>query len=161
MFKLESNLYFQIVNKGLFKIEDGNPLLVSDHALFATNLIANLYTYKKQILVQTETEGIYTLEEGPQLWPSNSTSLNNFNVYASLQKIDGGIVLGTISQGVIFLTPEGQITNQISQQDGLSNNTVLSVFEDKDTNVWLGLDNGIDCVNINSSIRVLTMIKEF
>lgn len=154
MFKLESNLYFQIVNKGLFKIEDGNPLLVSDHALFATNLITNLYTYKKQILVQTETEGIYTLEEGPQLWPSNSTSLNNFNVYASLQKTDGGIVLGTISQGVIFLTPEGQITNQISQQDGLSNNTVLSVFEDKDTNVWLGLDNGIDCVNINSSIRV-------
>ena len=154
MFKLESDLYFQIVNKGLFKIEDGNPLLVSDHFYFTTNRITNLYTYKNQILVQTETEGIYTLEKAPQMWPSNSTSLNTFNVYASLQKIDGGIVLGTISQGVIFLTPEGRITNQISQQEGLANNTVLSVFEDKDSNIWLGLDNGIDCVNINSPISV-------
>jgi DNA-binding CsgD family transcriptional regulator len=154
MFKLESDLYFQIVNKGLFKIEDGNPLLVSNHDFFTTNLITNLYTYKNQILVQTETEGIYTLEEVPQLWPSNSTSLNTFNVYASLQKTDGGIVLGTISQGVIFLTSEGRIINQITQQESLSNNTVLSVFEDKDQNIWLGLDNGIDCVNVNSSIRV-------
>jgi len=154
MFKLESDLYFQIVNKGLFKIEDGTPSLVSNHDFFTTNLITNLYTYKNQILVQTETEGIYTLEEAPQLWPSNSTRLNTFNVYASLQKTDGGLVLGTISQGAIFLTPEGRIINQISQQESLTNNTVLSVFEDIDRNVWLGLDNGIDCVNINSSISV-------
>ena len=32
----------------------------------------------------------------------------------------------------------------------ISNNTILSVFEDKSQNIWLGLDNGIDCVNANS-----------
>src|SRR5665647_1709183 len=40
-------------------------------------------------------------------------------------------------------------------EKGLQNNTVLKVFADKSGDLWLGLDNGIDYININSPITFL------
>ena len=41
----------------------------------------------------------------------------------------------------------------IDQNKGLSNNTALSLFEDLDKNLWIGLDNGINCINLQSPVR--------
>ncbi|MBZ9787252.1 Y Y Y domain-containing protein [Psychroflexus sp. CAK57W] len=154
IYKVGGDLYFQIVDKGLFKLEEGEPALVSDHDVFKNNAIINLYTYPTDVLVQTDTKGIYTLEKEPKKWPSSSNEIDDFTVYTSLQSKNDGIVLGTISEGVVFLNPNGTIQKQITEKETLFNNTVLSVFEDKDANVWLGLDNGINCVNVNSPISV-------
>jgi ligand-binding sensor domain-containing protein len=35
----------------------------------------------------------------------------------------------------------------------LSNNTALSLYEDVDKNLWVGLDNGINCINLQSPIQ--------
>lgn len=154
MYKLGSDLYFQIINKGIFKIEDGKAVLVSDHPKFQSNIVNNLYQYSSTILVQTDREGIFTLEASPQKWPSDSSEIDELTVYTSLQTKDGKIILGTISQGVVMLGKDGAILNQITQEETLFNNTILSVFEDDDANIWLGLDNGINCVNVNSPITV-------
>lgn len=154
MYKLGSDLFFQIINQGLFKIEDGKANLVSDHINFRDNLITNLYKKNSQILVQTDTKGIFTLEDTPNQWPQDANDIDNFTVYTSLQTKNGNIVLGTISQGVVFLNTDGTVQKQITQRETLLNNTVLSVFEDDDANIWLGLDNGINCVNMNSPITI-------
>lgn len=154
MYKLGSDLYFQIINKGLFKLKDGKAVLVSDHELFQNQIIINIYERNAQILIQTDTKGIYSLEDNPVQWPNSSSEINQFTVYTSLQTNDGSIVLGTISEGVVFVNADGKIQQKISQKETLNNNTVLSVFEDKDDNIWLGLDNGINCININSPVSV-------
>jgi hypothetical protein len=41
----------------------------------------------------------------------------------------------------------------ISQNRGLSNNTALCLFEDADRNLLGGLDNGINCINLQSPIH--------
>jgi ligand-binding sensor domain-containing protein len=51
------------------------------------------------------------------------------------------------------LTKEGKVKYHITQRKGLSNNTVLSIYEDIDNNLWLGLDNGINCINLKSPIK--------
>jgi DNA-binding CsgD family transcriptional regulator len=38
----------------------------------------------------------------------------------------------------------------LTNRDGLQNNNVLYVFADRAGNAWLGLNNGIDCVNMQS-----------
>lgn len=154
MYKLGNDLYFQIINKGLFKLVDGAPVLVSDDPLFQSNLIINLYVLSNRVLVQTDTQGIYELSTSLKPWPAASQNLDDFTVYNSLQSRNGGLVLGTISQGVVFVSPEGRIENQISQEQTLQNNTVLSLFEDVDANIWAGLDNGVNCINVNSPISV-------
>jgi ligand-binding sensor domain-containing protein len=58
---------------------------------------------------------------------------------------------GTVSNGFI-LTSKGKVKYHISKKR-LSNNTVLSLFEDADKNLWVGLDNGINCINLQSPIK--------
>jgi DNA-binding CsgD family transcriptional regulator len=66
---------------------------------------------------------------------------------------DGSYALGTISNGIFILNKEGKIKYHIYQNKGLSNNTVLSLFEDADKNLWVGLDNGINCINLQSPVQ--------
>jgi hypothetical protein len=47
---------------------------------------------------------------------------------------------------------QGNILRHINQRQGLQNNTVLSLFEDKTHNVWVGLDKGIDLLMLSSPL---------
>ncbi|THH36538.1 helix-turn-helix and ligand-binding sensor domain-containing protein [Neolewinella litorea] len=40
--------------------------------------------------------------------------------------------------------------------NGLTNNTVLSLFQDAQSNIWIGSDNGLNCINLPSPIRKFT-----
>jgi ligand-binding sensor domain-containing protein len=44
--------------------------------------------------------------------------------------------------------------NKIDKSNGLINNTVLSLYQDFENNIWLGLDNGISVININSPFKI-------
>jgi ligand-binding sensor domain-containing protein len=72
------------------------------------------------------------------------------SVYSSDQLSDGSYVIGTVSN--FYFDPKGKVKYHISKQR-LSNNTVLSLFEDADKNLWVGLDNGINCINLQSPIK--------
>jgi DNA-binding CsgD family transcriptional regulator len=57
---------------------------------------------------------------------------------------------------LIYLNEKGDLLYHIDQNKGLFNNTVLSLFEDVDNNIWLGLDNGISYINTKSPFREYT-----
>lgn len=59
---------------------------------------------------------------------------------------------GTILNGVVILDTAGNIVQHINKFSGLQNNTVLSLYLDNEQNLWAGLDNGIDCIEINSPL---------
>ena len=44
-------------------------------------------------------------------------------------------------------------------ENGLSNNTVLSVYEDQQNNLWLGLDIGISFINLSTQFTVYNDTK--
>ena len=98
------------------------------------------------MLLQTERAGVFQLKEKtitPYLFESDSELRQN-SVFCAKMLSDGGFALGTISNGIYILNRSGKIRYHITQNSGLSNNTVLSINEDDDNNLWLGLDNGID-----------------
>ena len=66
---------------------------------------------------------------------------------------DGSLALGSVSNGIFILNSNGKIKYHITQNKGLSNNTALSLYEDKDKNLWVALDNGINCINLQSAVR--------
>ena len=63
---------------------------------------------------------------------------------------DDLLVLGTVRHGVQLIDLKNNRTENISTQNGLQNNTVLSAAFDRDGNLWLGLNNGIDFVQMNA-----------
>ena len=156
IFKVNKTIYFQKLNDGIYKIENGKELKVSDHEILKNNIVVNIFNFENKILLETQEKGFYQLENNRlSKWniPANDV-LDDVSVYSSIQLKDGSYVLGTISHGIIELTADGEIKYKINQINGLSNNTILSLFEDSDNNIWLGSDNGINCVNIKSPFNI-------
>jgi ligand-binding sensor domain-containing protein/DNA-binding CsgD family transcriptional regulator len=154
-YKVENSVFFQAIGEGLFEIVNSKSVLVSDDPRIQNNRIVEIFKDKEGFLLQTERSGIFKLENR-QLTKFHFVSEAEIekNTIFSAQKLsNGGFALGTISNGVYILDSNGKIQSHITQSTGLSNNTILSIKEDSDQNLWLGLDNGIDCVNLQSPIK--------
>lgn len=157
-FKTHNSIYYQTVNEGLFEIENGKSILVSDNPLLITNKIVGLLSDNDGLIVQTQFNGFYRYNNGALTkWATEADeALAQSSVYSTQLLSDGGFALGCVSNGVFILSGEGKIRYHLTQSKGLSNNTALSLFEDIDKNLWIGLDNGVNCVNLQSPVKSFT-----
>jgi len=157
-FSQKNAIYFQTMKEGLFEIESGEAKLVSDHPILKKFTIANVFTTDEGLLLQTQLDGIYKLVGNSltRIVTDIDSELKSDFVYSSQRLKDGSFALGTVSNGVFILTDKGKLRYHLSQRKGLSNNTALSLFEDRDQNLWIGLDNGINCINVQSPVHSFT-----
>ncbi len=161
--KVGNIIYFQELGKGVFMIENGQPKLVSNDFLLSENKIVQFFLKDNKLFFLTQKEGFFYLENKSILkWKISADQiLENKTVYSAKVLKNGNIVLGTISDGFIKLFQNGDIYYQITQGLGLSNNTILSIFEDVDDNIWLGLDNGINTINLKSPFKSFVKKENF
>ena len=150
--KVNDMIYFQEDKKGVFKIENGTPTLISDAPVFKENIIVDFFEKENALLVLTQKKGFYLLNDKKVTkWKLPSSILENKTIYSAIKLKNNTFLLGSISNGVINLNQNGSVKYQVNKSSGLSNNTILSAYEDKNNNIWLGLDNGINCIN-NASV---------
>jgi DNA-binding CsgD family transcriptional regulator len=156
MYKVENSIYFQRLNNGIYKIENGEDVLVTNNSIIKNSIVINVFSKDNSLLIQTRDKGFYLLKDNKLTKWNISTNdlLSKVSVYNSIELKDGSFVLGTISNGLIYLNNNGDLQFQITKAKGLLNNTVLSLFEDVDTNIWLGLDNGVSNINLNSPVKI-------
>ncbi|MFM7018074.1 triple tyrosine motif-containing protein [Flavobacterium sp.] len=154
-FKTDNAIYFQVINEGLFEIENGQSKLVSNDVALKNYKIVNVFQDGNGLIIHTQTNGFYRLNENIVSGYSiaANSELSGTSIYSSCQLNNGNFAIGTISDGIYIVSRFGKIDYHISQTNGLSNNTVLSLFEDQDKNLWIGLDNGINCINLQSPIK--------
>lgn len=153
-FKTSKKIFYQ-TNEGLFEIEGGKSKLYLNDAIFKDNQIVNIIETNDGLLFVTQNKGIFFHQNQSitKFETSVDIQIQQSRVYSANELHDGSLVLGTISDGVYVLDKSGTLKFHITQETRLNNNTVLSLFEDFDKNVWLGLDNGINCLNLQSPIR--------
>jgi DNA-binding CsgD family transcriptional regulator len=155
VFKLGDQIFFQVLNEGVYIIENGEKKIVANDDVAKFERMIGLFNLQSTPTFISESRGFFQLKEHRLLkWnvPINSF-LENCTIYSAAQRTDESVVLGTIANGLVSVSNTGEQQYQLNQINGLANNTVLSVFEDRDKNVWLGLDNGIDCVNAEAPLR--------
>ena len=155
-FKANNSIYFQTYGEGLFEIENGIGKLISNDPMILNNKIVNVFSKDgESLLLQTQFNGFFTLTNSTiSKWNIEANSeLSGSSIYSSQMLSDGSFALGTVSNGIFILSKEGKTVYHITQNKGLSNNTALSIFEDLDKNIWVGLDNGINCINLKSAVR--------
>ncbi len=159
MHNVNGVIYYQDFSHGIFRIEKGKPKLVVP--LSSYNIKSKIVTISEVpngILLLTNDRGFFKFTNGEiQKWSIEADALlEKVTIYNSIQLKDKSFVLGTISAGLICLSKEGDIRYQIDQSKGLSNNTILSLFEDSEENIWLALDDGINCINMKSPITIFS-----
>jgi AraC family transcriptional regulator, chitin signaling transcriptional activator len=154
-FRTSNAIYYQSPGEGLFEIENGESKLISNNIIFQKGRIVSVFSTIEGLLIQTQSDGLYKFIGG-NVSKSNINSdpdIATNSIYSCKILSDGSFALGTVSKGIYIVSKEGKVKYHITQNKGLSNNTVLSLFEDADKNLWLGLDNGINCINIQSPVR--------
>jgi len=79
------------------------------------------------------------LEAGPWPCPWNVTQTP---VTGACEDLDGNLVVGTSGEGVFWFDAKGNSQHLSSYLGKLSHNTILSLFIDREGNLWVGTDGG-------------------
>ena len=110
---------------------------------------------KDSILITTLKSGlfIYSNNAITKLASVNNALFESERIYAATKVNTNLIALATNNSGIFITDLKGNIIQSYSAKEGLQNNNVLSIFLDRQSNLWLGLDNGIDLIAYNNAIK--------
>jgi DNA-binding CsgD family transcriptional regulator len=155
IFSVNGIIYFAKRNNGIYKIVNGKEVLVSNDPKLNSSRLVGISNINKNLLFITSDNGFYYIDNDiVRTWSSDYIDFDELTIYSSTQLKDGSLILGTISNGLMHITKEGRLKYSLNYEKGLSNNTVLSIFEDKKGNLWLGMDIGISHINLSSRFRI-------
>ncbi len=160
-FIVDNRIYFTL-NSGLYTLENGNEILVSnDSRLRNRNQyphILNIFKREKKLLIITDELDFLELSPNGNLTSLSSpvfeSLISGITGFKVISLKGGGFAIGTVGKGVMFFNENGKLLKSIKKSQGIVNNTILSLYEDIDNNIWLGLDNGISLINIKSPYKI-------
>ncbi len=107
----------------------------------------------ERLLIATDLGGLY-IYDGTTIEPfrTEADAFLKKNQLYTFAVQGNTIALGTVQQGIVVMDRQGALSRYISRREGLQNNTILSMCFDKQGNLWVGLNQGIDYVQL-ASIR--------
>lgn len=114
--------------------------------------IRDILPYRNGALIVTAYDGLF-FSDGRQTIPiitGAEAFMRKNEVFCAAIKGER-IALGTIQNGILLIDIPTRQVKYYNENNGMQNNTVLSLAFDKWNNLWAGLDSGIDyiCLNLN------------
>jgi signal transduction histidine kinase/ligand-binding sensor domain-containing protein len=163
IFSSRNRLYAIDKAKGLCVLEQERfKPLPGTHGFDSLNVTALLplpatKASKHNFFVVTFEQGLYKYEDQAlqKLTLDAAASLDQEYFMHGIPLTDGSIALATVTQGILIINREGEVKKVIDKQSGLSDNTVLHLYRDRDGGLWAGLNKGISRIDYPSPITYL------
>ncbi|WP_291789245.1 two-component regulator propeller domain-containing protein [Cecembia sp.] len=156
-FHLSNNqLFFQDSGRGLMKLEQNEAVFLNETALFKNELIAGILEGASgELNIITEKGEAYTwAQQKLKKWDvKDFQNLNKVNLVRRLK--DGQFAVGTQYDGLFIFNENGSLQLHLNQDKGLNNNTIISLFEDRAGNLWIGHNNGISLLEFSLPFRLI------
>lgn len=152
--EVHHRLFVDVINKGLFEIVNNQFKLLPDGEKLSHEAIDVILPFEGNSLLVCTNNGLF-VHNGTSVKPLNTQTNEFFQLYRLNRAIklhNGQYLFGTLLNGIVLTDANGKILRHINQRQGLQNNTVLSLYEDKVHNVWVGLDKGIDLLMLSSPL---------
>ncbi len=154
-FKVKDRFFVEVLSGGLYELKNNTLQFIEGSQNLGKSGVYSILPFRNnQFLIATAKNGLF-IYDGKQFTPWN----NQADQFLRANQVNNGLVMfdryyiyGTILNGVVILNDSGNIVQQINKSSGLQNNTILSLYADKEENLWLGLDNGIDRIELNSPL---------
>ena len=154
-FVVADRLYFQLEGDGIFQYASTGVSYVFGRSEFQDTEVIEIFPLSDGLRVLTSSKGFFSYRNNRLLpWSISNKNLQNELVYSGRLSRKGEYVIGTVTDGLYIVSENGRTSKHFNFEKGLLNNTILSIFEDRESNFWLGLDNGINCVLTNSPLQV-------
>ena len=152
-------LLAQDENKGLLVFQNGvwAPFLQSSELPAEANITSLTNIGQNHALLTTIKNGCYILN-ADKIARLNTPFMNQLaehHISGATMVNDNHIAIGTSLGGCYVIDKAGNLVRSFTRKEGLQNNNVLDVFLDRERNLWLGLDNGIDFIAYNNAIKYI------
>ena len=157
-FLADGRLYFQDIASGLLEYRNGALIQLPGTEVFNNTEVWGILPFtNNKLLVVTMDKGLYLYDYNRVVpWECEANSFISKNNALGGQMLNGRfVILNSVLDGIIICDTSGKIVQHVNNKKGLINNTALSSFVDATGNLWLGLDNGISYININSPFTYL------
>ncbi|MEN2399901.1 histidine kinase [Flavobacterium sp. MC2016-06] len=153
-FSIDKNLYVASVQDGIFKMNGKHIANPKGWNILKNTVVHAIEKYENDTYIFTQKKGVFIIEKnGLRAWnnPLNETLKSTTINVAKFIK-GNKLIIGTGNKGVFILDLKSNSYKNIDRDNVLMNNSVLSIGFDKEDDLWLGLDNGIAHVEVNSPI---------
>lgn len=155
-FQAEGTLFSQSTDGLLLELSEGE--LVSSYPQDQrSQILAGVIPYEQgYLLFYNSGEIEWTNSFGAKtVFPDLIQKLRGTYVNHVMQLSDNRLVIATQRSGVLLYDPKANTWETISVSEGLASNACLRTFQDYSGNVWVGMQNGIALIHINSPMRLL------
>jgi hypothetical protein len=163
--QIYNRLFIPVPGNGLYEIRNRELSLVANAPELARLRIRCMLPFKDNgILLADEKLGVWSLDQLrtlKKLGGSGGDWLSAHSISFGLQLKDGNYLFGSSDGGAIIINDLGEMLNHFDNTTGLQSNTILEGMEDRDGNIWLVGDKGIDLVVMNSPFRLYTTTTKF
>lgn len=155
-FPVGNELLVASVEKGIYKMQNSKLIKMQRWSLLENNVVHAIEKFQNKTYFFTKNNGVYVDDKGvlsPWQNPLNDI-LKTANINAATFIKESKLVIGTASKGVYLIDLKTNSFKNINRNNVLMNNSILSIGLDKENDLWLGLDNGIAHVEVNSPISI-------
>jgi ligand-binding sensor domain-containing protein/DNA-binding CsgD family transcriptional regulator len=151
-----NTLIAQDLKNGLMKFNNGLwTSYLENSPLPPGYIVSSMFSLgNDSSLLTTITSGFFVLYKD-KLTPFHFAGINPFQnqrILTAISVTHNRIAVGTNLNGCYVINKKGEVIQNLSRKEGLQLNNILTLFLDKDNNVWLGLDDGIDFIAYNNAI---------
>lgn len=150
-------LMAQDLEYGSLLFQNGNwkPFLKGT-ILSPGSLITSFFSLdSSRVLITTLKDGAYIYKNGnlSRLQLSPPDLAEKELIYKAIASNQGRIALATSFGGCHIIDQNGNLIQSFTSGEGLQTDNIRSIFADRNKNLWLGLNNGIDFVAYDNSIK--------
>ncbi|MBS0571296.1 MAG: GAF domain-containing protein [Proteobacteria bacterium] len=160
VFWVRHSLYVREVGKGLMRLDGDRLALVPGGDRFASEKIYALLPWgdtgagSGDLLIGTRTQGWFIFDGTRyQPWRTEGDAiLKRAQLEDASWLANGTLAIATLQNGVIQLDTNGRLLRHLTKTNGLADNVVYKLFEDRQRGLWLALDTGISRVDLGSPL---------
>ncbi|MDT0678030.1 helix-turn-helix and ligand-binding sensor domain-containing protein [Autumnicola musiva] len=153
-----NKLLVAISKRGLFFLEDDGELTaLGNQSVLKGKTILDILVQGDSLLIGTR-DAMYRFDgEEYALHPDQELNniISDYEFNHIMKASNNEVIIGTVKNGIIQYNLQTRKYNIYNRSRGLQNNTILGMAG-KNGHIWLGLDNGIDKINLDSSLHFFT-----
>lgn len=154
-FIVDKKIYVASIKNGLYLYENERYTKILQSNKLDNTIVHGIEKMQNETYIFTHRKGVYICRNNQIInWNNALNERFKTELINTTQRLpDGKIAVGTAFQGLYIIDLKRNTYVNISRSNALKNNSVLSMSIDSENNLWLGLDNGISHIEINSPFQ--------
>ena len=151
-------LFAQDRDRGLFVLKGQRWFPLGQAGLLSDRVVAGILSSKGEtpLLLTTDARAFRIRNDSLMPAPGWQGQAAGERIFRAFAMGFDAIAFATVSKGCVVTDRNGSFIQRISRAEGLQDNNVISIFPDRQGNLWTGLNNGISCISYDAAIKYIT-----